>query len=73
LSQASKRAFGNPATRQNLKADRIGHAPHDLDAPTAEFGERLKKLPRMMPEELWHSLPARPGCEKLMSNVSPTV
>jgi hypothetical protein len=26
------------------KADGISHAAHDLDAPIAEFGERLEKL-----------------------------
>ncbi len=42
--EPSKRAFDDPAARQDLKADGIGHAPHDLDAPIAEFGERLEKL-----------------------------
>ena len=34
----------DPAARQNLEADSVGHALDDLDAPLAKIDERLQKL-----------------------------
>ena len=36
--------FDNPAAREDFEADGVGHAPDDLDAPSAEFGECLEEL-----------------------------
>jgi hypothetical protein len=36
--------FDDPAAREDLEANRIGHAPDDFDAPSAEFGECFKEL-----------------------------
>ena len=36
--------FDDPAAGQDFEADRIGHAPHDFDAPSAEFSECFAEL-----------------------------
>jgi hypothetical protein len=36
--------FDDPSAREHFEANRIGHAPNDFDAPSAEFDECFKEL-----------------------------
>ena len=42
--EPGKGPFDDPAAREELKTDGVGHARHDLDRPVAEFGEGIEQL-----------------------------
>jgi hypothetical protein len=42
--EPGKGAFDDPAERENLKTDGVGHAAHDLDRQAAEFGQCVAEL-----------------------------
>src|SRR6516162_7020486 len=42
--EPGKTAFDDPAAREDLETDSVGHATHDLDRPVAEFGKGIEQF-----------------------------